>query len=297
MPYLQVEVDVIEVWAERLGAAVGITTDQAIGGLCRLWHLAWKRKVDRLSRLALGTCFPNADVNKLTDALVEFEFLRPLDEQTWLVRGADRRLGLLNKRREAAEKTNAKRWGSDRSTDTSSDRSSDRSTDKITRGVIGPPIGQASVLHPAPSTQHPDAQTPNTSPAAVATGQGVLVAVAPLKPAKEAPDLIYQPFVDQLTQAFLTQRGATPSFEVQDFAALKRLRKKHPDDEILKRWQRGLAGAYAREVNSLAQLATAAKWNALATDTAAGLVRLGESWTKEQLSGPLRGEEIPWEKL
>lgn len=76
----------------------------------------------------------------------------------------------------------------------------------------------------------------------------------------------HQELVDALDQDFTSLKGAKYAWSAADFGQLKRLRRDHPDAEIRARWRRGLVGAYAREVNSVAQLASSTKWNALATD-------------------------------
>lgn len=87
----------------------------------------------------------------------------------------------------------------------------------------------------------------------------------PPKPGK-APDPTWQPLVDALAARFLAVRGVTYAWSPADFAALKKLLKKHAPSEVLTRWARGLVGKYAREVHSVAQLAMGTKWNALATE-------------------------------
>lgn len=304
MPYLQVEVDVIEVWASRLAEAAQISEDQAIGGLTRLWHLAWKRKVDRLSSLAIESCFRGAKAAQLLPALVEFEFVRR-DNDAWLIRGADRRLGLLERRRAAAAKTNAHRWGTDEPPIGSAIGPPINSVGP----PIGPPIGQASVLHPdAQTPRRPDAQL---SAIAEKTGDSrvidrgesaglKLAATPPTKPPKkpkqtslEIVDPTWQPLIARLTASFTRLKGTAPGWEGLDFKRLKELRGRGSDDEIVTRWERGLVGTYKREVNSVSELWKSEKWNALATADARGVEPVSAEWNdgknfQEALKGELQ---------
>jgi hypothetical protein len=99
----------------------------------------------------------------------------------------------------------------------------------------------------------------------IASQSGVLE--PPKTPRKMPAEGSWQALIDALTTAFAEAReGTTYDWSDVALAQLKRLRKKHSDSEILTRWRRGLRGTYQREVNSIAQLSSDAKWNALATD-------------------------------
>ena len=297
MPYLQIEVSVVEGLAARLAAVAGITEDQAIGGLVRLWHLAWTRKVDRLSQVAVAACFPGADWGRLVAGLVEFEFLTQVD-RAWVVRGADRRLGLLSARQKAIAKTNERRWGTRSNTDQSP-------ISALTNSVT-PLISETSVLHPAPSTQIPSTQlsalAEKTGDARVidrAEAAGLkLTATPPGRPprkpkqtALEIVDPTWQPLVARLTASFTRIKGSAPGWEGLDFKRLKELRGRGSDDEIVTRWERGLVGTYKREVNSVSELWKSEKWNALATADARGVEPVSAEWNDGQnFQEALKGE-------
>lgn len=87
---------------------------------------------------------------------------------------------------------------------------------------------------------------------------------------KPTTDPTWQPLVDALDELWERIKGTRYSWSPADFAALKALRRRAEDQEIAQRWVRGLRGSYAREVNSVAQLASGSKWNALSTDAPAG---------------------------
>lgn len=236
MPYLQVEVSVVEGLAARLAAAGGITEDQAIGGLVRLWHLAWTRKVDRLSRVAIAACFPGSNWDLLIQGLVEFEFLAPA-ENSWIVRGADRRLGLLAARQKAAANTNAKRQETARSADGPPYGQPLKSD--------GPPYGQATVLHPAPSTQKPSTQKKQ---------QALALEGSQFSEAQKA-----------IAETWAIELGGKYGWQgAKDSDALKRLLKKASIPEINDRWGAGLRTPSDKwhGVRTVAQLDS--KWNDLA---------------------------------
>ena len=77
----------------------------------------------------------------------------------------------------------------------------------------------------------------------------------------------WQALIDAMTIEFQNVRGE--SYDWHHGASrgqLKALREKHSDEDILRRWSRGLRGTYDRKVSAVEQLGNAAKWHALATD-------------------------------
>jgi hypothetical protein len=69
----------------------------------------------------------------------------------------------------------------------------------------------------------------------------------------------------QLEAVFLEKRGHHYAFEgKKDGEHLRRLLSKGSDEEILRRWRAGLDGKFDQRVNTIAQLDSGAKWNALA---------------------------------
>lgn len=77
----------------------------------------------------------------------------------------------------------------------------------------------------------------------------------------------WQALIDAMTIEFQNVRGE--SYDWHHGASrgqLKALRERHSDEDILRRWSRGLRGTYDRKVSAVEQLGNAAKWHALATD-------------------------------
>lgn len=230
--YISVELDAINK-APNVGRAAGVSEDTILAGLNRLWAYCFREKKDVLDALEVAGCFTSG-IN-LFPALVSFGFLEPKGD-AYRVKGADKYLRIANGRSEggkkAVKKLNASRWGAD--TKPIPSRSSPSAEYRLDIGL-------------SPNTEHraPSTLTTTTSPPAAAGWQNL---------------------VEQLFQKFVEIRNTKPRFSDADFAQLKRLRKENPDEEILARWARGLRGTYARQVNSLADLAKSSKWNALATD-------------------------------
>lgn len=97
MPYLPVDLDAKRK-ADFVDKAHGLPRGSTIGGLLDAWEHVWRTKSDVLGELYASACF-GADP-KVRAALVEAEFLEPVDGGRWRVRGAAKWLfGMEGKKR------------------------------------------------------------------------------------------------------------------------------------------------------------------------------------------------------
>lgn len=81
-------------------------------------------------------------------------------------------------------------------------------------------------------------------------------------PSADAPDgtdHAYTSLVDALFVIFRDDRGRDPQPDGKNWAALKRLRARHPDAEILRRWGNGVPAKFKRRTSSFVDLE--AKWD------------------------------------
>lgn len=102
MPYLQVDVDALDKFAD-VGLASGLTSGDVCLGHLKLWRHCWKEKTAYVSRARLATFFRVSD--PLIEAMVACEFIdAPAEDGIIHVRGAEKRLGLLNTKGEAGKK-------------------------------------------------------------------------------------------------------------------------------------------------------------------------------------------------
>lgn len=87
MPYTQVDHDAIK-RAVAMAPLLGLSPQQAVGGLTMLWAWCWAEKRSRVSALQLEGFLGCGDP-RLIEALTDFEFIEPV-ENMFRVRGAER---------------------------------------------------------------------------------------------------------------------------------------------------------------------------------------------------------------
>jgi hypothetical protein len=101
MPYLQVELDVLNV-TDEIGATCGLTGDVIGWGLMRLWAFCFRGKRETVHGVHVrGFFHGNAQV---ADSLVYFGFLEKAEDDQYRVKGARRYLRVLDGRKEAGSK-------------------------------------------------------------------------------------------------------------------------------------------------------------------------------------------------
>ncbi len=233
--------------APAVGRAAGISEDQVLGGLLRLWAWCFREKVDHASA---GQIRGHFGAN-CTEALADFGFIEPNGE-LWRIKGAERYLRIAAGRSKGGQKS---------------------------KGNLLPGGQKRVEVQPTPSRGGSPGLSRDQAQGAAETKPGLDLGssasseqraanVKKQLPTPPAPDATgWQALVDALVTDFAELRaGAEYDLSPADFGQLKALRKKHPDDEIRARWRRGLQGSFTREVNSIAQLGNGTKWNALATD-------------------------------
>jgi hypothetical protein len=84
MPYLPIDVDGKKKWP---AVARGIGVPSVAQGFCDLWEQVWITRRDTVSLLQLE-CLFGAPGERVAQVLVGFDFLEPMDNGLWRVRGA-----------------------------------------------------------------------------------------------------------------------------------------------------------------------------------------------------------------
>lgn len=105
MPFLQVDLKVMEVYAPAVARATGISEDRVLGCLLRVWHRCWSTAQATLQRdELLGSIGPD----RFEDLVGAFcvDFLEKQEDGAFRVRGADQYLRIKEARRRGAEATN-----------------------------------------------------------------------------------------------------------------------------------------------------------------------------------------------
>lgn len=113
MPYIGVDVDALDEF-ERVAIAAPIAPGDVYRGLLRLWLYCWKKKRTHVSREVLAGFFPG-DLDRIIPALIACEFLDAEASGELHVRGAEKRLGLMDVRSEAGAKGGRKSASSGKS--------------------------------------------------------------------------------------------------------------------------------------------------------------------------------------
>lgn len=89
--HVQLDLKAIE-QAGNVARAAGITEDQQLAGLARLYHSVWTKKVSHASPALLCGCFgvTHAQLERLVDAEIAYGHLAQRSEEGWRIRGAKR---------------------------------------------------------------------------------------------------------------------------------------------------------------------------------------------------------------
>ena len=146
MPFIAIDLKVIESTASAVGRVAGVDEDRVLAGLVRLWHRVWSTSCDTVNVTQLGGVFGVKRLSDLVHGLIDFEFLErsPNDPDLFRVRGAERYLRLKESRREGARKTNAKRWGG--KTDANHELSLNVAQRSLSDGISDSVTGIAAVV-------------------------------------------------------------------------------------------------------------------------------------------------------
>jgi hypothetical protein len=246
MAYIATDLDAFDD-ADGVAGAVGLMPPLVLGGLARMWRWCWRNKSDRVTsdQIAGFFCYPAAD---LRGALAAFGFLE-LGPESHRVRGVARYLH-LSAARSAAGKVraaNAKRGKKGRLESSTSPAHAGQPTST-------PPAADQPLQRRATSDERRATKSLRAADAAPPTS-----AITP-EGADPAGDPTYQATVAALFTIFREDRGRDPQPDGKNWTALKRLRAKHPDAEIIRRWGNGVPAKYERRTSSF--VALEAKWDA-----------------------------------
>lgn len=271
--------------AARLASAIGVTNQHAIGSLSEFWDINGDPR--ELEELVLSgknsvVLTPEQAVLRFRIAsgkdvepalLVELGFLEAVEEG-FRVRGMSR---FIEPIRDRLAKRKAGQLGGQASVKarkaqngTAQPRSAPLQT-LIEQPVSTPePAIEASPKQPRSSAEPQTEARPNPEKRDESLDSLKPTAVKPPKAPKKPPEPSrpgWQALIDAMTIEFQSVRGE--SYDWHHGASrgqLKALRERHSDEDILRRWSRGLRGTYDRKVSAVEQLGNAAKWHALATD-------------------------------
>jgi hypothetical protein len=256
--YIAFELDAFDD-AEAAARAAGTSADVIMAGLLRLWRHCWRHKTDQVVPSQLLGIFGTS----VSPALVAFGFLEEL-EAGFRVRGAERYLR-IQKARSAGGKA---------------------ASGNLKQNQKPPkkPTPELDVLHqngPADdrlATGSPPADPPAEDRAFQRTANSELNTLEPSvlkagEPAREKPppkkskflDPRHGPLIGRLKKSYLELVGQACTVSDADANALKNLLTKADDDEIDRRWRKGLeAGQFETKCSCVLELAQ--RWNALAID-------------------------------
>lgn len=241
-PWLQVSIDAIGK-VSHVARAVDVQESRIGWGLVQLWEWCWRTKTDRVSTVHLKGFFGL----EASEALAAFGFLEAVAGGLWRVRGADKylRIAAGQKKGGEASKGNLLKGRPSRA------RAGGGAGTKP-ETEPGLPLGSPSGSLPA-STANSEQRTANS---------------LETTPAPEAARDGWQELIRALDEEFEAARGSKYPWaaDKKAFSELKKFRPQYGDEEIKKRWRRGLKGNFARQVHAVSDLLKAAKWNALATD-------------------------------
>jgi hypothetical protein len=241
MSYIAFDLDALN-RAPAVARSAGVTEEQVIAGLVRMWAWAFREETDSIDIDQLRGHF-GVDASK---ALVAFGFLET-SGPVWRVRGASRYLRIKSAQREAAKRTNARKGTappSERSTGAVADAPPDAPPPLERRSTDATPHGQPPLF-----TEHRAPNTKSTAPASP----------TPPVSAPKAPRL-----EDLLCEDFKEVTGAKYDWKsAKDGVAFAALLKVATIEEIRARWRAGLKAPAEdwASCRGVAQLRS--KWNDL----------------------------------
>lgn len=218
--YIAVELKVIEGTARYAASACGITEDQMLGGLVRLWHRCWAYSSDSITQEQISGIFNGLNP---TPGLLAFGFIEPA-ETGFRVCGAERYLRLKMSRKAGADKTNAQRRSRAQLSDA---KPRSRALKSVRSPHAHPTLNDAL----SPSTEHRDIKEGPAAP----------------NPMLEATDRLVASFSEVMGQAYQFHGG-------RDGTATAALLKANDIAEIDRRWRMALKHKGFPEVRNLGQL-------------------------------------------
>lgn len=232
MPYLAVDLDGKKRFP-LVAMAIGCSVGDVAWGLLELWELAWQRRSDIVTEVALKGCFGNAGC---AAALVEFGFIKST-KGGFRVLGAEKYLKVATAQSDAgkAHSGNLKRGNSP--------GSSPAPSRLPLRVSPGSPSGSAPAL--TPNTQHPAPNKPNT--------------IAGEKPpAMEVGE--HQAIIDSMVNIFEAERREKYAFDGRDAKAIKKIRELGDKAEIERRFARAVTLTHPT-IDNIHEMAKARVWN------------------------------------
>jgi hypothetical protein len=221
---------------------IGVDLGAVALGFLNMWELCWAQKQPHVTLLELECLFgaPGERVGQVLECL---GFLESANNGTWRVRGSEAYLRITETRIEAGRK-GGKKTASSNSGAKNLRQNQSEATEAF--ASVSPSKSEATTeappkpLHHTPITNHPSFK--NTAPEIPAPG--------------------WEKLVDRLFCGFAKIRNTQPIPRGKDWKALKRLRGRvKDDDEILRRWERGLASQFKSRVDSFWDLDE--RWDAI----------------------------------
>lgn len=231
--YIAFELDALNVVPD-VAAASGLSPGDVAHGLLKLWAWCFRNKTATVTDVHLSGFF----TKPVGESLEAFGFV-VRDDLAWRVKGADRYLRVAEGRRKgglAAAKN-------------------------LIPGGFRQPRGGA---------EGKPRGKPRSSREAAEADAGLMLGLSP-STEHRAPNELHagrtKPLTERLVATFAQVRGSKYAFGgIEDATGIKRLLEWGTDDEIDRRWRLALSkGQDWPGTSSIAQLASAKRWNDLAT--------------------------------
>jgi hypothetical protein len=256
LPYLPVDLDAKRK-AHGIERALGLPRHTVAGGLTDLWEVVWREKSDTVDELMLDEAFgPDP---RIRSALVARDFLEPAEER-WRVRGAAKWLfGLEGRSRGGKASKGNLVPGPKPKGSAEESRRPETAPSASAEDQPKTPLGSPSAL--SPSTQHPAPRSLSLNLPANADALPPEPVRAGKAKADKPTNPRHAPMVKRLVATFLEIRGVAYAFGPRDAKEVSTLLGLGDDDEIDRRWRRGLLGQFKQQCDSLADLVS--RWNAL----------------------------------
>lgn len=286
MSYLQLDLtafDQLSALTFRAGLA---DEDRAIGGLTRLWLQCWRAKTATVDLIDICVAFrvrsqDQQAADMLLDALEAYGFIKQGPDGDILVRGAEKRLGLLRARQKAAAHMRGEAMPQ-----------APEAPISPAEAIPKPVPGQvAQEPQPAPAQDQPIkgmkpasetvkrlmkslVRTKESNGSVESRGDGqdesrnqaTTVSTQPTAPVEEAgqgaegPGSEHQQLVDAISASYLRIKRAKYAWTGRDFTKLKELKTMGTPLEIVARWEQALQTEGFRGCTAVYELP--GKWNA-----------------------------------
>lgn len=301
MSYLQLDLTAFD-QLQSLTFRAGLPDeDRAIGGLTRLWLQCWRAKTAIVDLLDVCVAFRvRSQDERATDMLLEaleaYGFIRKDDDADgfFLVRGAEKRLGLLKARQKAAAHMRGK--GAPEAQEAPISQPEPLPVDFGAPASAQPPtsppaghVAQALGLPPDATPKDPKhaaellrrftksfIKQPEAPNASAESGrdseneprtEATTVSKERAAPTQEeagngatGPGSEHQQLVDAIGESYQRIKGAKYAWSGRDFAGLKKLKTKGPPLEIVARWELALQAQGYRNCTAVYEFAE--RWNA-----------------------------------